>query len=48
MKRNPTREEKERIIEAGLVPKNWLTIKQELETFTIRNKKTGTKRIIRK
>lgn len=48
MKRNPTRSEKERIKEVGLAPGNWLTIKHELDSFTIRHKKTGTKRIIKK
>lgn len=48
MKRNPTREEKEKIKEAGLVPVNWLTVKQEPGCFTIKHKKTGTKRIINK
>lgn len=48
MKRNPTRSEKERIKESGLVPNNWLTIKQELGSFTIRHKRTGTTRIIKK
>ncbi len=48
MKRNPTRSEKEKIKEAGLAPNNWLTIKQEISSFTIRHKKTGTRRIIKK
>lgn len=48
MKRNPTRIEKEQIKEAGLVPNNWLTIKQEIDSFTIKHKKTGTTRVIKK
>lgn len=48
MKRNPTRIEKEKIKEAGLAPSNWLTIKQEVESFTIKHKKTGTIRVIKK
>lgn len=48
MKRNPTRIEKEQIKEAGLAPNNWLTIKQELDSFTIKHKNTGTIRVIKK
>ncbi|MCQ4924112.1 hypothetical protein NE686_13500 [Tissierella carlieri] len=46
--RRPTRAQKIKLKELGLVPENWLIVREDAKEFLLENKKSGKSRTLKK